>query len=467
MALGTVTRRVALGCCVAVLFTGPTTHPAFAREPAAGELPAELADAVHRDLHIDAHEYLTRTATAQRLAEFASTARMIYPSVFAGVHMDGARPIVSLATGVSADAARTAAGKAGFDVQAVTLSEAALRRRGTAFEHWLTTQPRSTLEAVVGWGMDVERNNFTVRLTKDVPLPKADGPIQPVSMVMPEALPDSKGPSVRAIGVAGPIPDYLGGQPYAIELEGATHHCSFGFNATTADGHSMNITAGHCDPDNLTSADKKSPQPPPIFDSTDTGHGPQIGHFEASDFAPHDYGLLRIEDRVAASFHNNLISANRIAPAPDSRNSSDDPSTGSSGSPRDHAGSPDPQVVAIDGTADPIVGAGICKSGFKSGYTCGTVLAVNQKANLRDVPGHGKEVVQIEGMFFAAVCAQRGDSGGPIIAGTKAVGINSAIVTINTPLDNGCGHLPLLIGQPINPVLHDHPGLTVRTTSGR
>ncbi|MFI6367453.1 hypothetical protein ACIBG0_32425 [Nocardia sp. NPDC050630] len=30
--------------------------------------------------------------------------------------------------------------------------------------------------------------------------------------------------------------------------------------------------------------------------------------------------------------------------------------------------------------------------------------------------------------------------------------------------DLGCGHVPLLLGQPISPVLQDNPGLTIRTS---
>ncbi|WP_156959469.1 S1 family peptidase [Nocardia sp. BMG51109] len=453
--------RTVLGCCAAVA-VAVSTAPPVAADPGPDDvpLPLGLIEAVRRDLGIDAHEYLARVATAQRLSEFAKAARRTYPAVFGGTRMDGGRPIVMLTAGTPASGARRDAQKAGFVVETVADSEARLRDRQAAFERWLGDQPRSVADAIVGYGVDLLHNSLEIRATEDVRVPDAVGPVRSVVMAMPEVLPDDGPAAGRPIADAESTEPVVGGRPYAVELGGKTHRCSYGFNGTDAEGHAVNITAGHCDPGNLVDPAAKSARPQQVFDIRDNRRGDEIGHFEVSNFAPHDYSIIRIDDSAAPRFRNNLVSTERVAPPAEGAGSSAGwPSLGSS----DAAAGDERDLLRIDGTADPVVGVPVCKSGFRSGYSCGPVLAVGQQGRLSDVPGHDGKAVEIEDMFVVNLCAQRGDSGGPIFAGTKAVGVNSAILTAATPLDQGCGHLPILLGQPIGTVLDDNPGLTVRT----
>ncbi|MFD0360344.1 S1 family peptidase [Nocardia sp. GCM10030253] len=466
MRLGTRARRAALGCCwVALAVAGSTTHPASATpEVEDVPLPQGMVEAVRRDLGIDAYEYLRRAETAQRLAAFATTARIAHRAAFAGIRMDGDRPVVSLTDDVNASDARAAAEEAGFTVETVTDSEVTLHGRGVAFERWLAGQSSSVTDAVIGYGIDVVTNSLAVRLAKDLQLPVEAGQVRTLLAVMPEARPDDAPVGGMAIADAEPAADFIGGQPYGIELAGKTYMCSFGFNGTDAEGHTVNVTAGHCDPNTLVDPASKTPQPQRIFDIHDSEHGVELGYFGDSSFSPHDYSILRINEPVAARFQNNLVST---APAPDAQAAGTDSDaelpTGSSGG-RWLGVDAEREVLRIDGTAEPIVGDSVCKSGFKSGYSCGTVIAVGQRSLLRGAPGHDEQGIPVENMFYVNLCAQRGDSGGPIFAGTKAVGINSAIVTHQTPLDGNCGHLPVLLGQPISTVLMDNPGLTIRTS---
>lgn len=479
MEFGISARRVTLGCCAVLVVAGTVADPAAAApRPAAPALPPGLVEAVQRDLGIDADDYLERSKTAQRLAEFADTARHAYPAIFAGVRMDGVRPVVSLVDGEDTDDARAAADQAGFVVDTVTESEAALDSRRAAFEHWLAGQNASVTDSVVGYGIDEAHDSLEVTVAKDIQVPADVGPVRSVSAIMPEARPDNNPTMAQVIADVGPTDDVVGGEPFAIELAGQTHKCSFGFNGTDADGNTVNITAGHCDPNNLAEPAAKTKQAPHVFEGADRQHGQELGRFEFSELGPHDYSIVRIDDSVASRFQNNLVSTRRLAsPAPAAGSSDIRPPAGSSGA-RSLAGSSDirPSAAAttssapaaedllrIDGVAKPVVGQPVCKSGFRSGYSCGTVLTIGQKGFLRGVPGHGKDVVTVEDMFYTDVCAQRGDSGGPIFAGTKALGVNSAIINYATPLDQGCGHLPVLLGQPLSSVFDDHPGLTIRT----
>ncbi|MEV5838280.1 S1 family peptidase [Nocardia sp. NPDC052112] len=457
MRSGTRMRRAALGCCATLAIAGSVAYPAAAApHPDNAPLPPGLIAAVQSDLGIDAHEYLTRTENARRLAEFAQRARAAYPAVFAGVRMNDDRPIVSLTEGERAADAKSGAEQAGFTVETVAESERTLDARRVAFERWLSGQPSTIADAIVGYGIDVVTNGFAVRLAKEVQLPTDVGPIQSVTAMLPEARTDDSTVGIEAIAGIEAEGDIIGGQPYGIKVDGKAHRCSFGFNAIDARGDTVNITAGHCDPNNLVEPSAKTTEPQHVYEFKNGQLGAEIGDFEVSQFGPKDYAIVRINETFAPRFRNNSVSTQKMdAPA-------QAPDVNVTGSVRQSRA--DADVLRIDGTTEPVVGAAVCKTGFTSGYSCGTVLVAGQRGLLHGVTGHGDQPVKIENMFYAALCGQRGDSGGPIFAGTKALGLSSAIVTESSPFDLGCGHVPLLLGQPINTVLQDNPGLTMRTS---
>jgi putative cell wall-binding protein len=73
--------------------------------------------------------------------------------------------------------------------------------------------------------------------------------------------------------------------------------------------------------------------------------------------------------------------------------------------------------VSVTDSRAAVVGANLCKSGQRTGWSCGTILAVDY-----DLSVDGKVVNSI----VATTCADQGDSGGPAISGTTAVGLTSA-----------------------------------------
>jgi hypothetical protein len=64
-----------------------------------------------------------------------------------------------------------------------------------------------------------------------------------------------------------------------------------------------------------------------------------------------------------------------------------------------------------------ITGASLCKSGERTGWSCGTILAVDRDVNV------GGNIVN---SIVATTCADHGDSGGAAVSGTTAVGLTSA-----------------------------------------
>ncbi|SEK86557.1 Ig-like domain repeat protein [Rhodococcus maanshanensis] len=210
-----------------------------------------------------------------------------------------------------------------------------------------------------------------------------------------------------------PAPDaVMGGQQY-FTGETADKPCSLGFNGTDGDGNTVNITAGHCD---------AHPENAGNVDATPASMGPnKFGEFDKVVRDRGDYGVIKIYDSVAKRFQNNFVDT--------------------------YGGDP----LAITGTADPLVGAPVCKSGKTTGYTCGKITAINQYMN------SGPRGATVPNAFAAKLCTIVGDSGGAMVTGTKALGIVSA------GDDGNCDKPMTTWGQPINSVLAANPGLKIRT----
>ncbi|RMI27580.1 S1 family peptidase, partial [Nocardia stercoris] len=204
-----------------------------------------------------------------------------------------------------------------------------------------------------------------------------------------------------------PAPDaIMGGQGY-LSGETASDPCSFGFNATDGDGNAVAITAGHCDHNRGN-------------DTRVYEGGTYVGAFgkEATDGL--DYGLINIDGAVAHRFQNNYVDT--------------------------YGGDP----LRITGTADPVVGAPVCKSGEITGFTCGKITAVDVPINT------GPRGATVPNSFEATVCAIPGDSGGPYMTGTKALGLAAGGAW-------ECDNSTKSYAQPINSILADNPGLKINT----
>ncbi|MCP2261998.1 hypothetical protein LX15_005729 [Streptoalloteichus tenebrarius] len=123
----------------------------------------------------------------------------------------------------------------------------------------------------------------------------------------------------------------------------------------------------------------------------------------------------------------------------------------------DHRGG----VVRVDGVAEPVVGAPVCKSGRTTGWTCGRVTAVRTRVRSQ-APGAAGRVL---GVFAHDACTEPGDSGGPVLSGTRAVGITHGGLT---GPDGRCpsrtGGADLAVAEPLaTDVLPDLAGLRLRT----
>ncbi|MBF6211639.1 trypsin-like serine protease [Nocardia puris] len=415
-------RRAAVAAA-AVLIAGPLAASAHA-EPAGPQLPEELAAAVQRDLKISPQEYVDRAGVAQQVAAFATDAQAKFPQVFAGAWLNEAgQGVIALAKGEGADAAREAAQEAGFTVNEVAKSESALREEISAFSQWLDGQPEWVSKLVRGAVIDTVNNAIAVRVDQaGLPLPTFIDPARVIVSAPPVTGQPIAEPREIAEAGTGAL---VAGQAYAAVSGDVFMRCSLGFNGTDGAGNVVNITAGHCNPEVPGAAGVFE-----VFPGDEIGQ--QLGTFHKSVLGAQDYAIVRVNNQSRPRFENNLVGVPGRAP------------------------------IALTGTAVPVVGAPVCKSGTTTGFSCGVINAVDQTVLVGE-----REQTQT---FSANICGLRGDSGGPVITGTLALGIASASSVADDPfcefsnfLGLLTGNAPQLFAQPLHTVLADNPGLSVRT----
>jgi streptogrisin D len=175
------------------------------------------------------------------------------------------------------------------------------------------------------------------------------------------------GSGVRLERLSAPLTPLVGGGD-AILTGGA--RCSAGFNAQNSSGQRFLITAGHCTN---------------IGASWTTSSGQALGTRTQTSFPGNDFGVIRYNSGVANPGNVNLYN----------------------GSTQD-----------ITGSANASVGQQVCRSGSTTQVHCGSVQQTNATVTYSD----GSVV---RGLLRTNVCAEPGDSGGSLFAGSTAIGITS------------------------------------------
>lgn len=199
-----------------------------------------------------------------------------------------------------------------------------------------------------------------------------------------------------------PAFDVDGGDGYAwTSTDGTSRQCSIGFSGRrVSDGRAVAVTAGHC-VGGMTTISGPVRQLVQTAPGNGGSFGQPIGTPGATRFGGgFDGGLITL-DAAGVTSRGSVLTWG-----------------GGTGSSRSSAAIPVTRVSAA------IVGANLCKSGSRTGWTCGVVRAVDQSVNVG-----GSTVNSI----LATTCLQPGDSGGPALIGGTAVGINSSTSSA------GCG----------------------------
>lgn len=148
--------------------------------------------------------------------------------------------------------------------------------------------------------------------------------------------------------------------------------CSVGFNVTDGQNNFI-LTAGHCGPVGTT-----------WFQ--DGRRAELVGTTTDSSFPGADYSLVRYESGEPVDVTNVV-------------------------------GIGDGRGVRIIGAADPVVGQRVFRSGSTTGFRSGQVTALNATVNYPEGT--------VTGLIETTVCAESGDSGGPLFSEGLALGMTS------------------------------------------
>jgi streptogrisin B len=173
--------------------------------------------------------------------------------------------------------------------------------------------------------------------------------------------------ALRVERLPGKLTRYLsGGDAVYSSSAAGTFRCSLGFNTQDGAGKHYFVTAGHC---TNGTTDYYS-------DRLVTHIGTTVG----SSYPGNDYGLVAYD-----------------------------------------AGQPVPPGTVgnqdITGAGDAQRGQAACRRGSTTGTHCGQVTGINWSARYPDGV--------VTGMIRTNICAEPGDSGGPLYAGTRALGLTS------------------------------------------
>ncbi|WP_213576725.1 S1 family peptidase [Rhodococcus sp. USK13] len=361
----------------------PVTQPDSTTQLSADALPAELVEAITRDLKISPQEYLDRAAKAQELGSYAEDFRAEHPDGFAGawIGLDG-QPVVAVTT---TEAAAKAA-EAGYTTRIAPVSANGLEKTLSDVNGWIAGLPKDVASQINSASIDVLENRVVIDVVNS-PIGQA--------LNLPTLLANVK---VMLSPGGGPVErGPLGGDTYITTVGelpktpiGEISVCSLGFNGVDDSGQSYNISAGHCNP--------AEGQPSPVFlpNHQNVDDSQQIGAFSHSSVGNPadklDYSLIKLNDAgVQAGLDRPAI-------------------RGANGT-----------ALQITGTARPVVGAPICKSGQTSSFTCGVVAADHVETQLFMADGSNRVI----NGFAGTACTLAGDSGGAIVTGTLALGITS------------------------------------------
>ncbi|WP_206738415.1 S1 family peptidase [Streptomyces sp. N1] len=190
-----------------------------------------------------------------------------------------------------------------------------------------------------------------------------------------------------------------GGYGYVFATDQGKARCSLGFFGTGAFGQPLNFTAGHCVEPALPTSDIELLD---LDTPTSNGGTPKItgtmgtpgsGNIGLGD----DGGIINITDPARTTATVSTWG-------------------GGQGSQSDG-----PRVPVHDSTGV-ITGMPVCKSGSTTGWTCGRVTVTETTEVIGD--GAGGIAGEVTGFLFDA-CILSGDSGGAILSGNYAVGVDS------------------------------------------
>jgi hypothetical protein len=205
-----------------------------------------------------------------------------------------------------------------------------------------------------------------------------------------------RGAPVGQVRLSAQSGDHGGGSGFAVRDQLADYHCSTAFAGTDAGGDPRLLTAGHCaaGPSGPFGTEARELAPEAPLSTVSAAEWPGLIGAELGEYVPdgfafgdgRDAGLIEVDGDVSPEVAGW--------------------SPGAGGEP----------ALAVHDSVPAIAGAPACSAGVASGWTCGHVLDAQAT-----VAVSGQAVT---GFLFDA-CVLPGDSGGAVMVGQYALGLNS------------------------------------------
>lgn len=322
------------------------------------------------------HTRSTLRRTAVRAAAAALLAAgLLVPAAAQAAPVGGAAPTLTADTATALAAEIDSAGvyvdNAGKIVVTVTDSAAADRVRAAGGVVRLVTRSAKQLNGATAELDRLARISGTSWYTDPISnqvVVTADSTVTGSKLARLKAVTDRLGDTVRVETVAGTLsPTISGGNA----IYGGGSRCSLGFNVRNAAGVYFFLTAGHCT--NLAASWYAN-----------SARTQLIGTRTGSSFPGNDYGIVRYDSTIAHPGNVYLYNGGY-------------------------------QDITSAGNA--VVNQTVSRSGSTTGLRSGRVLGTGATVNYPQGT--------VTGLIRTNVCAEGGDSGGSLFAGTVALGLTS------------------------------------------
>ncbi|WP_129667502.1 Ig-like domain-containing protein [Phytoactinopolyspora endophytica] len=376
----------------------------------AADLPADLIDAIERDLDISAERYLAQAA-ATRVADDVVDS---LGDIVAAAWLD--HQTLHIAVDSRSDQAAAAATGAQVHV-------------GDALTDALRAAHEQGRVAYVD-----RQEGRVVPVETDL----AGEPVRDSDLLSREG--DESDADADASGTLS------GGYGFWTHDSLVAYECTAGFNGVTGDGGDATLTAGHCSqgdsgqlqgpytlqghPLVVDQEDEDEPDeededgddggllPDDLPDlSLDPGHESETEDSETEDSEPEPIGEL-LGDASHFGDGNDAalleVTSDEWTPRPEVAGLADEDGQRN--------------ALPVYDSIRPIAGAPVCASGAVSGWSCGTILDAESV-----IPVSGEDVSG----FLLDACTLPGDGGGPIMIGNYAVGISSGSTWSGTDCADG------------------------------
>lgn len=348
--------RHALG--IALLSTFAIAGTTLAADPLQSPaLDPDMVQALARDLGMDQTQYLATVAAEARMPAVERAARDAYGDHFAGTwieHAADGTPQLMAAT--RARDVRNSARLEGAHVRQVAYSLQDLDAAVSALDLSATSRVLRRIEGAHSWGVDIPNNRVVVTLSPGA------GRAESVLAFLADSGVET---GMLHFEVSEHTPSTL------INIYGGIRYnsCSVGFPVTRGTTRGF-VTAGHCG----------------TVGSAVRINGTLVGSFQASNFPGSDaaWATVRQQDALFGRVWQYSGSATR----------------------------------PVVGSSEASIGAAVCRSGFRTGWRCGTITRNNVTVNYAQGT--------VTGLRESNACAGQGDSGGAwVSSGNHAQGVTS------------------------------------------